>query len=133
MRGSNTGSSVFLYYSLYGWGVPTAVVASTVVIHFFATIEGSATNVYNLKASCWLRSGYPLLVAFGGPVAIVLLLNLGFFGKVVVGIRSTMKATKILKKDNDKETELKQIKKELRLYTLVSETCFFNITMLCCT
>ena len=76
--------------------------------------------MYDLTSSCWIRGGYPLLVAFGVPVAMILVLNVGFFARTVFGIRSTMKATKILKKENDSDNDMTEIKKELRLYTLVS-------------
>ena len=120
MRRNDDGSSTFVRYSLYGWGVPVVLVAVTAVIHYCAPIERYVTNVYDLATVCWIRSGYPLLVAFGCPVAIVLVLNIAFFARTVFGIRSTMKATKILKKENDKDADMKQLKKELRLYALVS-------------
>ena len=125
MRNNDTRSSTFIRYSLYGWGFPAVLVTATALVHFYAPVQGSVKNVYDLATSCWIRSGYPLLVAFGGPVAIVLVLNIAFFARTVFGIHSTMKATKILKKENDKDMDLEQLKKELQLYTLVSEE---NIT-----
>ena len=90
-----SSSSVFVKYSVYGWGVPLAIVCTTATLHF-TVLEGTTFALYDLVTICWLRSGLRSgLVAFGGPVATLLIANIVLFTKTVVGIQRTRKSTAV--------------------------------------
>ena len=116
----DTDGSLFIKYSIYGWGMPLLVVGATLIIHFFQEVDSMIRNIYGVSSACWLRTGLPILIAFGVPVAIALLANMVFFTRTVHGIRSTMKAAKILKENQKGTDDLEFLKKELYLYVRVS-------------
>ena len=120
VRGDNTDGTGFIKYSIYGWGMPLLVVGVTLVVHFFQKVNHMIRNIYGVTSACWLRTGLPILIAFGVPVAIALLSNMVFFTRTVQGIRSTMKTTKILKKEQQGDDGLEFLKTELYLYVRVS-------------
>ena len=120
MRSDDSSGSLFLKYSTYGWEIPFARVGTSVLLHLFKDVDGMFENLYGVQYSCLLRSGYPVLVAFGVPVAVALIVNIVFFVFTVHGIRSTMKMAQILKKEHDESDDLEFLKKELYLYIRVS-------------
>ena len=123
-RGGDSTGSVFKKYSIYGWGMPLGVVGITVALHYFLEVDDMINNIYQVKTACWLRTGLPILMTFGVPVAIALFENVILFTRTVHGIRSTMKTTKVLK-ENQKSDELTFLKTELYLYIRVSVLFLF--------
>ncbi|XP_072014797.1 uncharacterized protein [Amphiura filiformis] len=107
----------FVKYALYGWGSPVIIIGFSVAIHFMLFIEGRMQNVYELSQMCWITAGYQLLVAFGAPVALLLMVNVVFFGYTVIGIVRTRSAAKILKKETNKFVQLQD---DLYLYIRLS-------------
>ncbi|XP_072029568.1 uncharacterized protein [Amphiura filiformis] len=120
MRGDRGSGTLFVKYSLYAWGTPLIIVATTIALHFLQEIDGVIENIYDVTHSCWLRGGFPVLIAFGVPVAMALIINIICFARTIHGIRSTMQAAKILKKEHHENDDLEFLKKELNLYTRLS-------------
>ena len=120
IRSDDNSNTRFIKYSLYAWGIPLVVVGITTILHFFQEVDGKLRNIYGLATACWLRSGPSLLIAFGVPVAIALVIDIVYFVYTVLGIRATMKMAKILKEGKEGCDDIEVLKKELNLYVRVS-------------
>ena len=58
------GSYEFVFYCVYSWTVPLAIIIACVASHFMAISDG---GIYDLEMSCWLRPGQPHPPGFQPP------------------------------------------------------------------
>ena len=108
-----------LRYSAYAWGSPLTIVAICCVIDFSNIVEnveigyggnfvasqttnetglalnktdGEADHMYSI--GCWIQEPVASMVAFGGPMIIILFSNAFMFVNTIICIRSNTKSTK---------------------------------------
>lgn len=88
---SGSRSKRFVYFSLYAWTCPAAVVAVCVALDV-TKLEESFRPHYG-EIACWIASKTSLLVFFVVPVAVILVVNVVFFVMAVYCIcRASMAA-----------------------------------------
>ena len=131
LREADKDGSIFKSYCLYGCGMPLIIVGVSLIVHFFQAVDGIIENIYVVSSACWLRTGLPILIAFGVPVLLALLANMVFFTRTVHGIRYTMTTAKILKKEQQGDNDFEFLTKELYLYIRVSILYPIHLTLCC--
>ena len=79
-----------LRYMTYAWGIPAVIVGICIVVEFtFDNVYfGYQPNLSGMKL-CWISNPFANLLAFGLPLALILLLNAIFFMISTVSIRKT--------------------------------------------
>ena len=99
--GGGRGRKLFLY-SFFSWGAPLLIIFPSLVFHFCDCSHGACcTNVsfsYGNVDACWIRPQMSNLVAFGIPVMVSLIFNIGLFSRTVSGVRSSKRATKMIER-----------------------------------
>lgn len=76
--------STFIFYSLYAWGLPTAIVSLGLMLDFTDLMDDYAPE-YGYRV-CWISNKAGLGVFFVSPVAVLLLENLILFSLTVFSI-----------------------------------------------
>ncbi|KAK7482383.1 hypothetical protein BaRGS_00026402, partial [Batillaria attramentaria] len=107
---------IFLKYSLFAWGMPCVIVATTLA----ATMTDGYARLRN--GICWLR-GVAFYVAFVAPVALMIILNFIVFGivlRVIVG-----KAHKKLGR-SDAHSTLRRLRRAVGVVILLGLTWVFG-------
>ena len=86
----------FRLYALYAWGVPFVFVTISLLASLFTKLDfrygGSA---------CWISGPVGLGLFFGGPLALVIVLNICLFVRTVIELRRTGKMTSSVNKNTD--------------------------------
>ncbi len=84
---------------LFGWGVPMMIVLSTVIIHF---CECTSLRVYGRNGLCWIQDGIVNLVAFGAPVALLILTNAVIFAIALTSLRRARQRSNVMQNKQKK-------------------------------
>ena len=90
---------LYIYYVLIAWISPLVVVGPCLVLHF----SGDGTFGYGGHLFCWLTNSMSIIIFFGIPLAISLLLNILFFARTAFVIFVAAKATQMVRKGNSLE------------------------------
>lgn len=74
---------------LYGWGVPAVAVGICLIVEF-ATPWIKFGYLYDSNSSqCWIHNSLANIIAFGVPLAVILLVNGAFFAASIVALSRT--------------------------------------------
>ncbi|KAL5014532.1 hypothetical protein ScPMuIL_008802 [Solemya velum] len=106
-------------YVIYTFGSPMLVVSATISVKF--GLDNYPDVVY-AGDFCFLNSIYSLVVAFIGPIVVVLLSNLGFFIATLYGLS---KSPKIPGRDSSRNRRLCLV--YLKLYTITGITWILQV------
>ncbi|XP_072175349.1 uncharacterized protein [Diadema setosum] len=117
---SGKSSAILRKYLLVAFGLPLLIVGVGVAVSFGVN---SDLIRYGDELSCWIGDGYANLVAFGGPVAVALTLNIIFFAKTVRGIHLSTRERKELREGVKTETNNAE---NLRIYIKISTIMGFT-------
>ncbi|XP_068899201.1 G-protein coupled receptor Mth2-like isoform X5 [Tenebrio molitor] len=105
----------FFMYSAYAWAVPILHVLIVYIIDTNSK-ENSWFSPGIGKGQCFLRRGYPELLYFYGPMAILITINIILFAVTAFKIRSIKKETSMLKKEDSKRHSYENDKQTFNLY-----------------
>ncbi|XP_036362859.1 probable G-protein coupled receptor Mth-like 11 [Octopus sinensis] len=86
---SNQGNKKLLPYSIYAWISPLIIVTMSLLLEYIP--ENKAISPAYGKGICWITNGKCLLLVFGIPVIILLILNILAFIFISRGLRLEMK------------------------------------------
>ncbi|XP_072176045.1 uncharacterized protein [Diadema setosum] len=117
---SGKSSAILRKYLLVAFGLPLLIVGAGVAVSFGVN---SDLIRYGDELSCWIGDGYANLVAFGGPVAVALTLNVIFFAKTVRGIHLSTRERRELREGAKTETNNAE---NLRIYIKISTIMGFT-------
>ncbi|XP_036356909.1 uncharacterized protein LOC118762465 [Octopus sinensis] len=92
----------FKFYMLYAWLSPVAIVAGAVVTQYFQS-DSAFSPAYG-DSLCWFNKRLSLLIFFGLPLIIILIMNTIFFTFTFRAIYSANKFTKRCLSKSDKNT-----------------------------
>ncbi|XP_071956955.1 uncharacterized protein [Antedon mediterranea] len=106
--------NTLILYSVYAWGSPAVIVGVCLGL-----IQSSLDldMYYGNSDVCIIGNGTMNLIAFGGPVALTLSMNVVFFIMTVISIRRTKQVTKTIQNNN---TKTKSRFEELIIYAKLS-------------
>ncbi|CAH1780900.1 unnamed protein product [Owenia fusiformis] len=88
-KSTDTNVSVLKRYTLLAWGVPAVIVAISLGLDF-SNIDPAFKPMYG-RGICWISQRYPLLIFFTIPIAISILVNIGFFIPTAISLWKSMK------------------------------------------
>ncbi|XP_033118566.1 adhesion G protein-coupled receptor E4-like [Anneissia japonica] len=97
----------FVKYSIVAWGLPFVIVAVCVTLSMRVT---SLHFEYGSTSICWISDAIISLIIFGGPVILILLVNIVFFGLTVHGVRDTMKTASIIQGSKSSSSKMSELK-----------------------
>ena len=106
-------SRTFLIYNSYAWGVPfiTCLIAVILDQHSNVNIDYASDRI------CWLQPGMALLVAFGVPVAVILVYNLLAFIALSVSIYRASKTESMARSEMiEKQKTLSRIRHQFKIF-----------------
>ena len=121
-RSVREGRLRFLTYTCVAWGIPMLFVGTCFLLDNFQVVEIG----YGNDEACWLVKGNAKIVAFGTPVACVLLYNVAAFSHTMWAINTARKQTTGLKSNRRDRGGV--VKVYVRLVTLMGFTWFFAFT-----
>jgi hypothetical protein len=102
----------FLIYNLYAWGSPLIICSIAMILD-----QHSDVNInYASETICWLQPGVANFIAFGIPVALILMYNL--LALIVLGIsihRASKTGSMALSEMTDKDKSLSRIWQQLKI------------------
>jgi hypothetical protein len=102
----------FLIYNLYAWGSPFIICVIAVIIDQYS----DANIHYASERICWLQPGMANLIAFGIPVALILVYNLVAFISLGLSIhRSLNKGSRARVEIEDEGKSLSRIFQQLKV------------------
>ncbi|CAH1773615.1 unnamed protein product [Owenia fusiformis] len=88
-KSTDTNVSVLKLYALLAWGIPAVIVAISLGLDF-SNIDPVFKPMYG-REICWISQRYPLLIFFTTPIAIAILVNMGFFIPTAISLWKSMK------------------------------------------
>ncbi|XP_046390056.1 G-protein coupled receptor Mth2-like [Ischnura elegans] len=92
---------IFLYYSIYAWGVPFVIFSLSLIFEFAPGIPDSIIKPEFGVTRCWFKSGKALAAYFYGPIALVLISNLVMYIWTAVSLFKMKKQSASLRADDD--------------------------------
>ncbi|XP_071804245.1 uncharacterized protein [Asterias amurensis] len=118
----HSDATTVLLYMLYAWGSPLLVVIPCIAVHFCRCTSFQ----YGNKDACWIKDGLTNLLAFGLPVAILLIINIILYCKTVAGIRTTKKDAAGMQVTTKEISETKKKVQELLIYIKIGSLMGFT-------
>ena len=76
-----------LKYMLYGWGMPTLIVGVCIAIEFGLPHLKFGYHIDEQMMLCWISNTLSNVLAFGVPLALILVVNGVFFGLSIKSIQ----------------------------------------------
>ncbi|XP_038074592.1 uncharacterized protein LOC119742573 [Patiria miniata] len=101
MRSERFGRA-FLWYSLYGWGAPALISATSCILHHLLVVDGKRVIIYGIDSSICTPYMDGMLYLVSVPISVLMCSNAVFFVQTVVGIRRTRKSTSMVQKEKRK-------------------------------
>ena len=122
MRHKEKGTKKFLFYAFYGWVSPALIVAIGATGDVLYT-HSQFVPGYG-KGVCWLTNGSGLLLFFGLPLGILLLLNLLLYCLVIKALAITSRSSTLMRQNNNGNKRLFRI--YVQLTTIMGFTWIFG-------
>ncbi len=88
-RAEEMGKSFILYLCI-GWGLPVLLVAVSIITHFVDSVNVNFSPQFG-GSRCWYTQRYAMLLYFGVPIAISILLNTGIYIHTSVNLHRAFK------------------------------------------
>ena len=114
LRRVESDMRVVIVQVLFTVGVSMVIVVPCLIIHLC-----DCTDIplwYGNERVCWIGNGYAILVAFGLPIGVIVLVNGVLFSFTVRGIRATKKQAQAALND---QTDAQKMRQELLIYVKV--------------
>ncbi|XP_064212827.1 G-protein coupled receptor Mth2 isoform X6 [Tribolium castaneum] len=105
----------FLFYCAYAWGMPVLHVLVVFIIDILAN-QNSVLKPDIGNGQCFLRRGFPELLYFYGPMAILITINIVLFAITAIKIRRIKSETAMLKKEDSKRHSYENDRQIFNLY-----------------
>ncbi|XP_071488112.1 uncharacterized protein [Diadema antillarum] len=121
-RSVENDPKLYLFYAGHSLGTPLLVVLPCLVIQSLK--NGSA--IYAKDDICWISDFFPMLLSFGLPIAITLLLNAVLFTQTVISIYKTKRYSRRVLFHNFQKSTFEENKKELLIYFKISSLMGFT-------
>ncbi|XP_022103571.1 uncharacterized protein LOC110986195 [Acanthaster planci] len=130
LQRSVSDKTIFLLYMMYAWGLPIIVIVPCIAVHICECTSLQYGNEY----VCWIvdsatvqeGSGYSNLLAFGLPIALLILINIVLYGLTVAGIRQTKSTTARMQMTVSEASKTKRTLKELFIYIKIGSLMGFS-------
>ncbi|CAH1781895.1 unnamed protein product [Owenia fusiformis] len=74
---SDRSSKDLVFYGVFAWRVPLVFIAIALTLDY-TNIDQDFKPLYG-QGVCWISQKYPLLILFAIPIALMIIINLGFF------------------------------------------------------
>ena len=98
--------------AMFAWGVSAVVCVVCLALQY-----GTTVNItYSSERLCWIQPDLAILVAFGIPVAVVLVFNFSCFVVLSFVVRKQLKRAARLTELLEKASALKKIQKQIRIF-----------------
>ncbi|CAH1776884.1 unnamed protein product [Owenia fusiformis] len=88
-KSTDTNVSVLKLYTLLAWGIPAVIVAISLGLDF-SDIDPAFKPMYG-RGICWISQRYALLIFFTTPIAVSILVNIGFFIPTAISLWKSTK------------------------------------------
>ncbi|XP_044254859.1 G-protein coupled receptor Mth2-like isoform X6 [Tribolium madens] len=105
----------FIFYCIYAWGMPVIHVLIVYLIDSVAK-ENSVLKPDIGNGQCFLKRGFPELLYFYGPMAILITINVVLFTITALKIRKIKRETAMLKKEDSKRHSYENDRQIFNLY-----------------
>lgn len=98
MMGRSKGIKKFLFFSLYGFGVPLIIILITLLVDFTELISKKYRPEFG-RENCWIKTDklvQGIYVYF--PICTIMVVNVVLFSITAFKIHATQKETKLIRK-----------------------------------